>query len=110
MLSQLVALTRRVPVQHQEAEEATCACPFEGTSAATLYSLLRAQPLAHTETELRRRRWLLAWFLMRDPFYRQLFWCVYCSLYKAVAPALCSVANVAPSSEQKRRLCCTGLS
>ena len=62
-------------VQHQEAEEATRAHYFEGTSAATLYSLLRVQPLANSESELRRRRWLLAWFLLRDPFYRSLFWC-----------------------------------
>lgn len=63
-------------MQHQETEEATRAYHFEGTSAATLYSLLRVQPLAHSETELRRRRWLLAWFLLRDPFYRALFWYV----------------------------------
>ena len=62
-------------MQHQEEEEATRASHFEGTSAATLYSLLRVQPLANSELELRRRRWLLAWVLLRDPFYRSLLWC-----------------------------------
>lgn len=63
-------------------------CAYTGTSASALYTLLWRQPVSRADTELRRRRWQLALYILRDPFYRQLLWCARlsgCSVTGAMA-------------------------
>lgn len=55
-------------------DEVTQTCGYTGTSAGALYTLLWPRPASGTDAELRRRRWQLALYLLRDPFYRQLLW------------------------------------
>lgn len=59
---------------HSE-DEVAQTCAYTGTSAGALYTLLWPHPVSQTDMELRRRRWQLALYLLRDPFYRQLLWC-----------------------------------
>lgn len=75
---------------HRE-DEVVQTCAYTGTSASALYTLLWPQPISRAATELRRRRWQLALYLLRDPFYRQLLWCA-----GNIAELLC----VSPSTAQ----------
>eukprot|EP00892_Ulva_mutabilis_P010026 jgi/Ulvmu1/7396/UM036_0056.1 len=70
----LTTMASRVLRKLQSEHEAAQTCAYSGTSAGALYTLLWPQPVSRTDAELRRRRWQLALYLLRDPFYRQLLW------------------------------------
>lgn len=82
MNSQQCITTMNNALQLHSDDEVTQTCPYSGTSAGALYTLLRAQPASRTDAELRRRRWQLALYLLRDPFYQKLLWC--CSYWPSL--------------------------
>ena len=62
-------------MQGTDAPPAAAAAPFSSTSASLLHFSMQWHLAKNEQNELRRRQWLAALYLLRDPFYASALSC-----------------------------------